>query len=91
MRMSTSAEPPDFSASDIDLAISYSAGSFPAGVEGVDAQLGPKFPSTPMALEVAQAGLGLAIANREFVDDRIRRGLLVAPFHVEAERVDPGS
>lgn len=138
LRMSTSTEPVSFVGTDLDLAISYSAGGFApelqalwltgehcvpvcspeyvrengpisapadvarctllhaltrtgqwrnwmrvAGVEGVDPLLGPKFQSTPLALEAAQAGLGLAIANLEFVEEHIRRGQLVAPFEVE--------
>ena len=44
---------------------------------------GPKFQTTPLALEAAKSGLGVAISNREFVEDHIRQGSLVAPFQVE--------
>jgi LysR family glycine cleavage system transcriptional activator len=55
-----------------------------AGVTDVDFERGPKFHTTPLALEAAKSGLGVAIANREFVEDHIRQGTLVAPpFQVE--------
>jgi len=54
-----------------------------AGVTAVDAMRGPKFQTTPLALEAAKSGLGVAISNREFVADHIRQGSLVAPFQVE--------
>ena len=138
IRMCTTMNFADFHDSDIDLAINYSAGEFPdglesvrimaehcvpvcspqymrehgplhtpddirnctllhalprigqwrnwlevAGVSGVDAERGPKFQSTPLALEAAKSALGVAISNREFVQDHIRQGTLVAPFQVE--------
>ena len=54
-----------------------------AGVRGVDAERGPKFPTTPMSLEAASSGVGVAISNLGFVEDQLRRGSLVAPFQVE--------
>lgn len=51
-----------------------------AGVHGVDPERGPKFQNTPLALEAAMAGLGVAIANRAFVADHLRDGRLVIPF-----------
>jgi len=51
-----------------------------AGVEGVDPERGPKFQNTPLALEAAMAGMGVAIANRAFVADHLRDGRLVIPF-----------
>ncbi len=54
-----------------------------AAVAGVDSERGPKFQTTPLALEAAWAGLGIAIANLEFVETHIREGQLVAPFDVE--------
>ena len=138
IRMSTAMSFTDFADSDIDLAISYRAGDFPAGVasirlmsehlvpvcspaysrehgplarpgdirhctllhslprigqwrnwlrvaavDGVDSERGPKFQTTPLALEAADAGLGVAIANLEFVEAHIQEGTLVAPFKVE--------
>ena len=54
-----------------------------AGASGVDAERGPKFHSTPLSLEAASSGVGVAISNLEFVEDQLRRGSLVAPFQVE--------
>ncbi len=54
-----------------------------AGVEGVDSERGPKFHTTPLALEAAGVGMGIAIANLEFVETRIKEGNLLAPFKVE--------
>jgi LysR family glycine cleavage system transcriptional activator len=51
-----------------------------AGVEDVDPERGPKFQNTPLALEAAMAGMGVAIANRAFVADHLRDGRLVIPF-----------
>ena len=51
-----------------------------AGVEGIDPERGPKFQNTPLALEAAMAGIGVAIANRAFVTDHLRDGRLVIPF-----------
>jgi len=51
-----------------------------AGVEGVDPDRGPKFQNTPLALEAAMAGMGVAIANRAFVTDHLGDGRLVIPF-----------
>jgi LysR family glycine cleavage system transcriptional activator len=51
-----------------------------ADVEGVDPERGPKFQNTPLALEAAMAGMGVAIANRAFVADHLRDGRLVIPF-----------
>ena len=51
-----------------------------AGVEGIDPERGPKFQNTPLALEAAMAGIGVAIANRAFVADHLRDGRLVIPF-----------
>ena len=51
-----------------------------AGVTGVDPERGPKFQNTPLALEAAMAGMGVAIANRAFVADQLRGGRLVIPF-----------
>lgn len=51
-----------------------------AGIVGIDAERGPKFENTPLALEAAMAGIGVAIANRAFVTDHLRDGRLVIPF-----------
>lgn len=54
-----------------------------AGVDGVDAERGPKFQNTPLSLEAARSGVGVAISNLEFIEDQLRQGTLVAPFQVE--------
>jgi LysR family glycine cleavage system transcriptional activator len=54
-----------------------------AGVDGVDAERGPKFQTTPLSLEAARSGVGVAISHLEFVEDQLRQGSLVAPFQVE--------
>lgn len=54
-----------------------------AGVEDVDAERGPKYQTTPLALVAARSSSGVAISNLEFVDDQLRQGSLVAPFQVE--------
>jgi LysR family glycine cleavage system transcriptional activator len=54
-----------------------------AGVDDIDAERGPKFPSTPLSLEAARSSGGIAISNLEFVEDQLRNGTLVAPFQVE--------
>ena len=51
-----------------------------AGIEGIDPERGPKFQNTPLALEAAMTGMGVAIANRTFVTDHLRDGRLVIPF-----------
>jgi LysR family glycine cleavage system transcriptional activator len=51
-----------------------------AGVTHDDAERGPKFHTTPLALEAAIAGHGVAIADRRLVADHLRSGRLVAPF-----------
>lgn len=53
-----------------------------AGVTGVQAERGPKFHSTPMALEAAIAGQGVAIADRRLVERYIENGRLVVPFEI---------
>jgi LysR family glycine cleavage system transcriptional activator len=51
-----------------------------AGIDDIDPERGPKFQNTPLALEAAMAGIGVAIANRAFVADHLRDGRLVIPF-----------
>lgn len=53
-----------------------------AGVTGVQAEQGPKFQSTPMALEAAIAGQGVAIADRRLVARYLEDGRLVTPFEI---------
>jgi LysR family glycine cleavage system transcriptional activator len=54
-----------------------------AGLDGVDPNAGPKFQNTPLALEAAAAGMGVAIANRAFVEGLLKDRRLVIPFEVE--------
>lgn len=53
-----------------------------AGVPDIDAEAGPKFHTTPLALEAAIAGHGIAIADRGLVADQVRSGRLVTPFDI---------
>lgn len=57
-----------------------------AGVTDIDAEQGPKFHTTPLALEAAIAGHGVAITDRRLVADHLRSGRLVAPFDVVLPR-----
>lgn len=54
-----------------------------AGLDDVDPNAGPKFQNTPLALEAAAAGMGVAIANRAFVESYLNDRRLVIPFEVE--------
>jgi LysR family glycine cleavage system transcriptional activator len=51
-----------------------------AGVEGVDADRGPKFQTMPLALEAAAAGQGVAIADRRLVAPWVKDGRLRVLF-----------
>jgi LysR family glycine cleavage system transcriptional activator len=53
-----------------------------AGVTDIDAGRGPKFHSTPLALEAAIAGHGVAIADRDLIADHLRSGRLVTLFDI---------
>ncbi|BAU47800.1 transcriptional regulator [Sulfurifustis variabilis] len=53
-----------------------------AGVTGIDDQRGPKFHTTPLALEAAIAGHGVAIADRALIADHLKSKRLVAPFDI---------
>jgi LysR family glycine cleavage system transcriptional activator len=53
-----------------------------AGVVGVDAEKGPKFQTTPLALEAALAGHGVAIADRGLIAEYLRSSRLVALFEL---------
>ncbi|MCH9673362.1 MAG: hypothetical protein K0U93_18125, partial [Gammaproteobacteria bacterium] len=53
-----------------------------AKLERVDPDRGPQFQSTPLALEAAMAGAGVAIANRRFVQPHLDSGRLVVAFDV---------
>lgn len=53
-----------------------------AGVSGVDAARGPKFHNTPLTLDAALAGLGVAIADKRLVTKELESGRLVIPFDI---------
>lgn len=57
-----------------------------AGVSDIDSVGGPKFHTTPLALEAAIAGHGVAIADRTLVADYLRSGKLIAPFDLVLPR-----
>lgn len=54
-----------------------------AGASGVDPDRGPKFQDTPLAINAAIAGSGVAIADRQFVQREIDAGRLVVPFDMQ--------
>ncbi len=51
-----------------------------AGVEGVDAIAGRQFANASLAYQAAMDGLGVAVAQRVYVEADLRSGRLVAPF-----------
>ncbi|WP_188966008.1 LysR substrate-binding domain-containing protein [Neoroseomonas lacus] len=51
-----------------------------AGVEGVDATAGRQFANASLAYQAAMDGLGVAIAQRVYVEADLKSGRLVAPF-----------
>ena len=54
-----------------------------AGVSGIDPAKGPKFDSTPMALQAAASGAGIAIGRRRLIEEDLASGRLVVPFDIE--------
>ncbi|MCP5153429.1 MAG: transcriptional regulator GcvA [Ectothiorhodospiraceae bacterium] len=50
------------------------------GLGGVDAERGPRFHTTSLALEAAEAGLGVAVASRALAQPHLTAGRLVIPF-----------
>ena len=54
-----------------------------AQVTGVDAERGPSYNDTAMALQAAIAGQGIALARRSLVVDDLKAGILVCPFGPE--------
>jgi LysR family glycine cleavage system transcriptional activator len=48
-----------------------------AGVNDVDAERGPKFHTTPLALDAAISGQGVAIADRGLIGEHLRAGRLI--------------
>ena len=57
-----------------------------AGVEGVDAERGPRFSVEGMALEAAIAGQGVALASAAVVEGDLEAGRLVRPFPPSASQ-----
>jgi LysR family glycine cleavage system transcriptional activator len=57
-----------------------------AGVEGVDAERGPRFSIEGMALEAAIAGQGVALASAALVEVDLKAGRLVRPFPPSASQ-----
>jgi len=56
-----------------------------AGVEGVDAEAGPRFGQQAMAVQAAIAGHGVALASELLVADDLDHGRLVRPFEQSLE------
>lgn len=54
-----------------------------AQVAGVDAEKGPGYNDTAMALQAAMAGQGVALARQSLVVDDLAAGLLICPFGPE--------
>lgn len=53
-----------------------------AGIIGVDAERGPKFHNTPLTLQAAAAGMGVALTDRRLVAKELEGGRLVIPFEI---------
>lgn len=53
-----------------------------AGIKGVNAQRGPKFHNTPLTIEAAIAGMGVALSDPRLVADELESGRLVIPFDI---------
>lgn len=52
------------------------------GATDVDPDRGPKFQDTPLAINAAISGLGVAIADRQFLQPDIDAGRLAIPFDI---------
>lgn len=57
-----------------------------AGASNVDPEDGLHFDSCLLTLQAAQDGLGMAVANREYVARDLEAGRLVAPFELTVEK-----
>ena len=53
-----------------------------AGIKGVNAQRGPKFHNTPLTIEAAVAGMGVALSDPRLVAEELESGRLVIPFDI---------
>jgi LysR family glycine cleavage system transcriptional activator len=56
-----------------------------AGVRGVDANPGPRFSHTFLALQAAASGQGIALATNVLIGDYLNAGRLVRPFPQEVK------
>ena len=54
-----------------------------AGLDDIDPERGPKFQSTPLALEAVMAGMGVMITNRIFAAQHLKDHRLVVPFDMD--------
>ena len=63
-----------------DFAIDWTAWLRFAGVTGVDPDQGPVYPSSPLAIEAAVQGEGVALARSALVIEDLAKGRLVKPF-----------
>jgi LysR family transcriptional regulator, glycine cleavage system transcriptional activator len=63
-----------------DFAIDWAAWLRFAGVAGVDAELGPVYPSSALAIEAAAQGEGVALVRSALVAADLSSGRLVKPF-----------
>ena len=54
-----------------------------AGVTGIDAERGPRFQHVGLAIRAAEAGVGVAIADRGMLETELATGSLVAPLDIE--------
>ena len=55
-----------------------------AGIQRADAMQGLKFATTSLALDAAERGLGIVLANRVFVSTYLQTGHLVIPFDFDS-------
>lgn len=53
------------------------------GVEGIDAERGPRVQSNELAVATAAGGLGVALAARSMVERHLADGRLIVPFEVQ--------
>lgn len=56
------------------------------GVDNVNPYAGFSFGNCLLTMEAARAGLGVAMVNRAYLDDRVVNGSLVAPFDMSLSR-----
>ena len=54
-----------------------------AGLDDIDPERGPKFQSTPLAMEAVMAGMGVMITNRILAAQHLKEGRLIVPFDMD--------